>query len=171
MATLETGTTLKQPLTSTVTLKNSVEILTRKTTYMKNTSEATGRLTGREEWERESATIRKKAQLIRYDQQTKQTKHCYTSYKVQIPEWPPRMSRTAIGDDRWPTCSILTLPKLHLATFKLITNDELGSWCLKGWWVAKCSEQRGGIHGNPGNGNHPRNTSPGAWRWRDPTTG
>ena len=75
MATLETGTTLKQPLTSTVALKNSVEILTRKTTYLKNTSEATGRLTGREEWERESAMIRKKAQLIRYDQQAKQTKH------------------------------------------------------------------------------------------------
>ena len=30
--------------------------------YLKNTSEATGCLTGREEWERESATIRKKAQ-------------------------------------------------------------------------------------------------------------
>ena len=57
MATLEMGTTLKQPLTSTVTLRNSVEILTRKTTYLKNTSETTGRLTGREEWERESATI------------------------------------------------------------------------------------------------------------------
>ena len=75
MATLETGTTLKQPPTSTVTLKNSVEILTRKTTYLRNTSETTGRLTGREEWERESATIRRKAQLIRYDQQAKQTKH------------------------------------------------------------------------------------------------
>ena len=37
---------------------------------------------------------------------------------MRIPEWPPRMSRTAIGDDRWPTCSILTLPKLHLATLK-----------------------------------------------------
>ena len=40
-----------------------------------NTSETTGCQTGREEWERESATIRKKAQLIRYDQQAKQTKH------------------------------------------------------------------------------------------------
>ena len=40
-----------------------------------NTSETTGRLMGREEWERESATIRKKAQLICYDQQAKQTKH------------------------------------------------------------------------------------------------
>ena len=58
-----------------VTLKNSVEILTRKNTYLKNTSEATGRPTGREEWERESATIHKKAQLIHYDQQAKQTKH------------------------------------------------------------------------------------------------
>ena len=75
MATLETGTTLKRPVTSTVTLKNSVEILTRKNTYLKNTSEATGRLTGREEWEHESATIRKKAQLICYDQQAKQTKY------------------------------------------------------------------------------------------------
>ena len=75
MATLETGTTLKRPLTSTVTLKNPVEILTRKNTYPINTSEATGRPAGREEWERESATIRKKAQLIRYDQQAKQTKH------------------------------------------------------------------------------------------------
>ena len=75
MATLETGTTLKRPLTSTVTLKNPVEILTKKTTYLKNTSEATGRLTGREEWERDSATIRKKAQLIRYDKRAKQTKH------------------------------------------------------------------------------------------------
>ena len=75
MATLEMGTTLKWPLTNTVTQKNSVEILTRKTTYLKNSSETTGRLTGREEWERESATIRKTAQLIRYDQQAKQTKH------------------------------------------------------------------------------------------------
>ena len=75
MATLETGTTLKRPLTSTGTLKNSVEILTRKNTYLKNTSETTGRLTGREEWERVSAKIRKKAQLIRYDQQEKQKKH------------------------------------------------------------------------------------------------
>ena len=62
MATLEMGTTLKWPLTSTVTLKNSMEILTRKNTYLKNTSEATGCLAGREEWERESATIHKKAQ-------------------------------------------------------------------------------------------------------------
>ena len=28
--------------------------------------------------------------------------------------------------------SRLTLPKFHLATFKLIQNDELGNWCLTG---------------------------------------
>ena len=38
---------------------------------------------------------------------------------------------SATGDDHWPTRSSLTLPKLHLATFKLTANDELGSWCLK----------------------------------------
>ena len=32
------------------------------------------------------------------------------------PQMAARMSCTAIGDDRWPTRSSLTLPKLHLAT-------------------------------------------------------
>ena len=44
--------------------------------------------------------------------------------------------------------------RFTVGLFKLIANDELGSWCLKGQWVAKCNEQKGGIHGNPGRGSH-----------------
>ena len=47
--------------------------------------------------------------------------------------------------------------KEHKRTYmKLIANNELGSRCLKGQWEAKCNRQRGGIHGNPRSGNHPR---------------
>ena len=101
MATLEAGTTLSGPLTSTVTLKNSVEIFTRKNTYLKNTSEATGHPAGREECE--SAIIRKKAQLTHYDQQGKQQSTKTLATKPQQgpanPEKAACMSRTAIGDD------------------------------------------------------------------------
>ena len=47
--------------------------------------------------------------------------------------------------------------KSQIKGFKLIANDELGSRCLKGQWGAKCNKQRGGIHGNRGSGNHPKN--------------
>ena len=58
MATLEVGTT--------VTLKNSVEILTTENTYLKTTYKTTSHRAGREEREQESVTIRKKVQLICY---------------------------------------------------------------------------------------------------------
>ena len=44
---------------------------------------------------------------------------------------------------------------LPFVKVKLIANDELGSWCLNGLWGAKRKVLRGGIHGNPGGGNHP----------------
>ena len=102
----------KRPLTGTVTLKNAVEILTWKNTYLKNTYETTNHPAGWEERERESATIRKKAQLICYDQQAKQQSTTMLATNpqraLQVPKGPPHMSRTAIGDNRWLTRSSST---------------------------------------------------------------
>ena len=37
------------------------------------------------------------------------------------------------------------------------TIDELGSWCLKGWWSQEAIGNReGGIHGNPASSHHQR---------------
>ena len=44
-----------------------------------------------------------------------------------IPRGPPRRSHTAVGEDRWPTRSSLTLPKLYLATYKYIFDHSIKS--------------------------------------------
>ena len=68
MATLEAETTLKAATNRHChTEKNSVEIRTHKNTYLKTTFETISHPAGREERERESATTRKKEQLICYD--------------------------------------------------------------------------------------------------------
>ena len=46
--------------------------------------------------------------------------------------------------------------QLEFKAFKLIANDELGSRCLR-LVGDKCNKQRGGIHGNPGSENDPKN--------------
>ena len=91
----------------------------------------------------------RRQKLIRYDQQARlQSNATLAKEHTRSPAISCR-SCTGVGKYPWPTRLSLTLPKWCLATFKLITNNELGSRCLNGWWGAKCNKQRGGIHGNP----------------------
>ena len=85
-----------------------------------------------------SATISKNPQwfarrlkMIRYDQQAKlQCKATLAKGHTRspaIPRGPPRRSHTEVGEDRWPTRSSLTLPKLYLATYKYIFDHSIKS--------------------------------------------
>jgi len=79
---------------------------------------------------------------------------------LQNPVWDPtehdcpERQLSSIG-------STQTLPKLHLATFKLIGNYELGKGAL-GMLELRYEPrtEHAGIHGNPKSGNHPRTLRP-----------
>ena len=169
MATLECGNHPKgRPLTSTVTLKQSVEI-----THLKILTLMTQRKRGREERVQESAMIRNSKA---FDPQRSADNTAHVSNEPWNPVKPleatPKVTYCRWGRPLAAFAHILTLPKWYLATFKLITNRwawELVPKRLAGCQMPSC---RGGIHGNPGTLEPPnQNPSPGAWRKEEPRTG
>ena len=73
--------------------------------------------------------------MIRYDQQAKlQCKATLAKGHTRspaIPRGPPRRSHTEVGEDRWPTRSSLTLPKMIFS--HMIKNSCL--YLRKSWQV------------------------------------
>ena len=67
----------------------------------------------------------RRQKLICYDQQAKL--QCNTALAKEhtrspaIPRGLPRRSRTGMGEDSWPTCLSLTLPKWNLAIYNIAT--------------------------------------------------
>ena len=46
------------------------------------------------------------------------------------------------------------------------TIDDVGSWCVKGWWSrAAIRHEEGGIHGNPASGHHQRHRHTESNQW------
>ena len=81
--------------------------------------------------QQESAMIRKNAKNDPLWSASKATTQSNTSKgetrSPAIPRGPPRRLHTAVGEDRWPTRSSLTLPKLYLATYKYILDHSIKS--------------------------------------------